>query len=225
MSVRIVISLATLLSGCATASSSGLVSGHDAYTLMPAATANNSIRNYRIGPLDTIAITVFQEPDLSVKGLQVDAVGNVVIPLIGEVQAGGKTSGGLGDEISHKLDRYLEHPVVAVTVQESVSQRVTVEGAVIDAGVYEIKGKTSLLDALAMAKGLSRTAAYDDIAIFRIIDGKRTGALFHVGQIYRGQAEDPEIIGSDVVVVGRSAIKALWLDILTASPLISAVRP
>ena len=202
-----------------------LPSGTSAYGVIPAALPDGEMRSYRIGPLDTISVTVFQEPDLSVRGLQVDAAGKVIVPLVGEIEAGGKTSTQLAQEIAQQFGRFLERPQIAVTVQDSVSQKVTVEGGVIESGVYQIRGKTTLLDAIAMAKGLTRAAARDQVAIFRVTDRQRVGALFDIGKINHGEAPDPEILGSDVVVVGISNIKQAWLDVLQASPLIAAVRP
>lgn len=216
---------AVLLSACESALPN-LPQGKAAYAAFPAPQGDLAIRNYAIGPLDTIAITVFQEPDLTLKDVQVDAAGNVLLPLIGDVRAAGLTSTQLAQEIGLRLRRgYLSSPQVSVIIQESVSQKVTVEGSVTDPGVYEIKGRTTLLDALAMAKGPSRVARLREVIVFREIAGKQSGAMFDVSAIRRGDMENPEILGNDTVVVGLSHIKAAWRDILTASPLVAAFRP
>lgn len=200
-----------------------LPEGAAATAMFPAPTPDNAARSYRIGPLDTIAVTVFQEPDLTVKDVPVDASGSVILPLIGELHAADLTTAQLSAEIARRLQsRYLENPQVSVLVETSVSQKVTVEGSVTEPGVYEIKGRTTLLDALAMAKGTSRVAALDQVVIFREINGQTQGALFSAKKITLGQQPDPEILGNDTVVVGLSNIKAAWRDILTASPLIGA---
>ena len=64
-----------------------LPSGVAAYSLIPAtsATTNTAVADYRIGPLDTVDVTVYQEPDLSAKALQVDAAGQIALPLVGTV--------------------------------------------------------------------------------------------------------------------------------------------
>ena len=139
------------LAGCQ--SLPNLPQGQAAYTAVPARAGGVS-RDYLIGPLDSIAVTVFQEPDLSMKEVAVDATGSIVLPLAGKLQAGGKTPIELAAEISKKLNqRYIVDPQVTVQVVSSASQRVTVSGAVTEAGVFEIKGSTTLLDAIAMAKG------------------------------------------------------------------------
>jgi polysaccharide export outer membrane protein len=181
------------------------------------------VDDYKIGPLDTLAVTVFQEPDLSQTAVQVDASGNVLLPLIGQVKAEDKTSTQLANEVGVKLGaKYLTNPQVSVIVTQSVSQHVTLDGSVTEPGVYAIQGRTTLLDALAMAKGTSRVAALDQVAVFRMVGGKRIGGVFNVDKINRGLAPDPEIKGDDTIVVGLSNVKAAWRDILTAAPLLTA---
>lgn len=202
-----------------------LVSGADAYQAFPAPRASGALPPYLIGAFDHISVSVYQEDDLSVRDVQVDAAGDVLLPLIGQVHAAGETSTALSGRIAQMLARrYLVGPQVSVVVLQSVSQKVTVEGSVIEPGVYAIQGRTTLLDAIAMAKGTSRVAALDDAVIFRVIAGTRYGALFNLKQISRGEYQDPEILGNDVVVIGHNDIKAAWRDLLTAAPLVAAAR-
>lgn len=192
----------------------------------PVASVSRAPVDYQIGPLDKISITVFQEPDLSLKDVQVEASGQILLPLIGAVQASGKTSSELAREIAARLgERYLQSPQVSVLVSGSVSQRVTVEGQVREPGIYEIQGQTTLLQALAMAKGPSQVAADRNVVIFRVLQGKRMGARFDIADIRSGKANDPQIVGNDIVVVGLSRIKAFWRDVLTTAPLFAVFRP
>jgi polysaccharide export outer membrane protein len=210
-----------LLSGCT--HGSALPGGEAAYTSIPAPSTDRPVDDYKIGPLDTLSVTVFQEPDLSQTAVQVDASGNVLLPLIGQVKAEDKTSTQFANEIGVKLGaKYLTNPQVSVIVTQSVSQHVTVNGSVTEPGVYAIQGRTTLLDALAMAKGTSRVAALDQVAVFRMVDGKRIGGVFNVDRINRGLAPDPELKGDDTIVVGMSNVKAAWRDVLTAAPLLTA---
>lgn len=219
---------AFVLSGCTGSSVGGakLARGQAAYQAIPAAAGNQGVSSYRIGALDVIDVTVFQEPDLSLKSVAVDAGGSIALPLIGSVIAVGKTTSELSAEIAGKLEeRYLEDPQVSVVVASSVSQKVAVQGEVTEPGVYEIKGHSTLLEALSMAKGETKVAALKEVVVFRTIDGQRTGALFDVASIRRGEADDPEILGNDLVVVGYSNIKGTWRDILATAPLLNVFRP
>eukprot|EP01035_Chromulina_nebulosa_P019692 gene19692-25612_t len=203
--------------GCSTDRPSGKLSTTGfGPTVSPSAPRDES---YKIGPLDTLSITVFKEPDLSFKELPVDASGSILLPLIGDVRAAGKSANQLSKEIAARLnERYLRNAQVSVIIATSESQHVTVEGSVTEPGVYAISGSSSLLQAIARAKSPTKTAKLDQIVVFRTINGQRFGAVFNLRDIRSGRADDPEIIGGDVVVVGFSSVKGVFRDLL-ATPL------
>ena len=175
--------------------------------------------DYRVGPLDKLNIVVFEVKALSVDNLQVDASGQILLPLIGAVQAKGKTTTELSSEIADRLRaRYLQSPQVSVTVAEAASQKVTVEGAVNDAGVFELKGRTSLLEAVARAKGVSRAANSHRVAIVRTVEGAPHAATFDLAEISAGRARDPEVIANDVVIVDTSRSKSFWHGVVEVIP-------
>src|SRR4051794_35690126 len=125
--------LAMLASGGAVSAATNLASGASAYSVIPAtpATASTDLGDYRIGALDSLDVSVYQEPDLSAKALQVDASGQIALPLVGTVQATGKTAAELSKELEQVLGaKYLRNPQVTVTVAASVSQKVSVQGEV-----------------------------------------------------------------------------------------------
>jgi polysaccharide export outer membrane protein len=187
--------------------------------LAPVAMAPLPPRDYRIGPLDKLNIVVFQVKDLSMDNLQVDANGRILLPLIGAVQAKGQTTAELSAEIAGRLgQRYLQSPQVSVTVAEAASQKVAVEGAVNDAGVFELKGRTSLLEAVARAKGVSKAANSHRVAIVRNVDGSPHAATFDLAAISAGKAPDPEVIANDVVIVDTSRSKSFWHGVVEVIP-------
>lgn len=196
--------------------------GEAAYQVMPAAAPGDIPREYRIGALDTITISVFQEADLSLPNVAVDASGFILLPLIGNIRAAGLTTTELSQAIADKLDHFLVRPQVSVTVVTSVSQKVTVDGSVEQPGVYAIQGKTTLIDALAMARGTNRTAALAEVIVFRDINGRPAAARFNVSDIRAGRQPNPEILGNDIVVVGFSNVKGVYRDLVAASPLIAS---
>jgi polysaccharide export outer membrane protein len=170
-----------------------------------------TVDDYHIGPSDLLEISVFQVPDLS-RTVRVNARGGLTMPLIGEVQAGGLTGQQLEKLIAQKLqETYLQDPQVSVFIKEFVSQRVTVSGSVNKAGVFPISGKTTLMQAIAMAGGLEKFADENDIKIFRTgQNGTREVLNFDLEPIRKGEAEDPELRTSDVVVVARSDGRYAW---------------
>lgn len=213
------LALALSLAGCAGPGVAPSLLQPPPQEAFPSSGASQSLEEYRIGPLDELSITVFQEEDLSLEEVPVDASGNILFPLIGLVEANGKTSRELSSLIAMKLEsKYLVEPQVLVNISKSSSQIVTVEGQVVKPGRFEISGQMTLLSAIASAQGPSPTARLDEVLIFRVIDGQRFGALFDLRAIRHGRAEDPLIRGNDIVVVGASTGKAIYRDILTALP-------
>lgn len=175
--------------------------------------------DYRLGAGDKLSMTVFQVADLSFEEIFVDAAGNLQLPLLGSVPAAGLTPAELSDEIERRLgERYLRNPEVMVTVSQAASQKVTVDGAVKKAGVYEMRGRTTLMQAIAMAEGPTRVAALDSVAVFRTVDDRRMVAVFDLGAIRGGQAVDPVLLGDDVVVVDTSRLNSNIRDVIETLP-------
>lgn len=181
---------------------------------------------YLIGVGDKLSVRVFQVPDLSFDALTVDTSGNIQMPLIGAVQAAGRNAGELSTDIAGRLStQYLRNPQVTVTVTEAASQKVTVDGAVTKPGVYELRGATTLLQAVAMAEGPSRVADLTKVAVFRTVGGQRSVALFDLAAIRQGRAEDPRVLGDDVVVVDTSRLNTALREIVSAIPALAIFRP
>lgn len=219
--------LLLLLAACAsTPSGSAMQRGvamppPDPVKLAPA----TQLGSYRIGPMDTLDITVFQVPELT-RVAQVDAAGQIVLPLIGAVDAAGKTVAELQSDVTSRLKvRYLQSPEVTIYVKEFASQKVTVEGSVTAPGVYPISGRTTLLQVIAMARGTDRMAREDRVVIFRNVHDQRMAALYDIRQIRAGTLEDPEIYGNDMVVVERSGIKSVLGNVTGAMPMLGLFRP
>jgi len=149
----------------------------------------------------------------------VDSAGNIQLPLIGSVRAAGQTPQGLSAEIETRLaTRYMQNPQVLVAIAEAASQKVTVDGAVTRPGVYTMRGRTTLLQSVAMASGPTRTADLKNVAVFRNGDQGRMVALFNLADIRSGEIEDPVLMGDDVVVVDTSRLSQTVRDIIETLP-------
>jgi polysaccharide export outer membrane protein len=181
--------------------------------------------DYRIAPLDTVTVKVFKADDLS-GDYQVDLTGHISLPLVGEVQAADLTTAQLDDNLTQLLgQKYFEHPDVSVGVKSSTAQAVTVDGAVTKAGSFPVVGRTSLMQAVALAGGITEDANAHRIAVFRTIKGQRQAAAFDLAAIRHGQAPDPQVYPGDIVVVDGSSIKAGFKRVLSSFPLLSVFRP
>jgi len=174
---------------------------------------------YKIGPLDVLEFSVFKVPELQ-RVAQVAETGTVNLPLVGEVQAAGKTAQQVERDLAAKLGaKYLQSPQVTILVKEFNSQRVTVEGAVKTPGVQPLRGQMSLLQVLAQAGGLDSAVSDSTVLVFRQIDGKRAAARFDIAQIRAGTANDPVVLAGDVIVAPTSAMKETFNYVLKAIPL------
>jgi polysaccharide export outer membrane protein len=181
--------------------------------------------DYRIGAQDLLEISVFGIDQLS-STVRVNSNGQISLPLIGGVLAGGKTIPELETEIGNKLKNgYVQDPQVTVFVKEFTSQRVTLEGALNKPGIYPLTGKTSLLQAIAMAQGIDEDRAdLQGVLIFRQVDGKRAGAVFDLAQVRAGTMPDPQVYGDDVIVVEQSGSKSAFRRFIQSVPAIGLFR-
>lgn len=179
----------------------------------------------RISPADELRIQVLYEPELSADAVKVEGDGGVPVAFLGKVAAAGKTTDELAADIAQGLERYLNTPQVLVSFASQAQQVVTVEGSVEAPGVYPVTGTSSLLKSLALASGPRRTAALDEVIVFRTVNGERMAAVFDLEDIRYGHSPDPLILGGDTIVVGNSAVKGAFRDFLTAAPAIGVFRP
>lgn len=207
------------LAGCQAMPDASMASGEAAYVAMQRAEVATA-PIYRIGPSDRLTISVYNEPSLSFTDVPVDAEGRFDYPLIGSVQAVGKTSADLTAEIKQRLDRDLYNDAhVTVFVTKPAGQFVTVEGAVTAPGRYDLpNGRTTLLEAVAQAKSPTQTAKLNQVMVFRMVEGQRMGAVFDLDAIRTGAAENPALRGGDIVVVNNSALKGAFRDFLRTAP-------
>lgn len=175
-----------------------------------------------VGPLDTITVNVFGVPELS-RQMQVDAGGRIAMPLIGTMDAGGKTAAELARDIERQLSgRYVRNPDVTVNIMSSVSQVVTVDGQVVEPGLYPVTNQMTLLRAVASARGLTEFAKLDDVVILRTVDGQRIAGLYNISAIRRGLYQDPPLYANDLVVVGDSPQRRMFRDFVSVAPLLAS---
>ncbi len=181
--------------------------------------------NYKIAPMDQLAIKVFKSEDLTGE-YEVDLAGRISLPLIGEVEAANLTTAQLDERLTAKFgETYFQNPDVSVAIKRSTARVVTVDGAVRESGAFPVAGPMTLIQAIALAKGTTEDSNPRRVAVFRTIQGQRQAAAFDLTAIRRGQSPDPQIYPGDIVVVDGSAIKALQKQLMQSLPLFSIFRP
>ena len=180
--------------------------------------------DYRIGAQDLLEIRVFGIKELD-KEVRVNSNGQISLPLIGGIMAGGKTIPELQKTLEDKLkDGFLQDPQVSVFVKEYTSQRITLEGSLNKPGIYPITGRTSLLQAIALAEGVDDLADLQGVVIIRTVKGKRMGAVFDLAQVRAGVVEDPRVYGDDIIIVEKSGSKSAYRTFIQSAPVFNIFR-
>ena len=177
-------------------------------------------RPHYVGPFDEISVDVLGLPELS-RQVRVDAAGHVAVPLAGSIDVTGKSPEELALAIEDRLrSSYVRDPHVTVTVTETVSQTMTVDGEVRTPGIYPVIGRMTLMKAIASAQGTSDIAQTSHVVVFRRVEGQQMAALYDLRAIRLGAYRDPDIYTNDVVVVGESNARRLFPQILQAAGLL-----
>lgn len=160
-------------------------------------------RDYKIGKDDLLTINVWHEPDLS-RTVAVRPDGKITVPLVGDLQAVGKTAAQLQEELRNGLEKYVKDPAVTVMIAEIRSQRINVVGQVGHPGVFPLTESMGVVDALAQAGGLREFAKANHIYVLRPSGGGQSVRLdLHYNDVLRGRKNAKDILlqAHDTVVV------------------------
>lgn len=215
--------IALLASGCV--STAPPLVGSESVTVLPGtelpppsmARADGA---FVLGPLDKIEVRVAGMEELSLE-LQIDAGGSITFPYAGRIQAGGRTPAELVDAIAAGLRRgHVRDPQVSVNLKETVSRTITVDGEVGQPGIYPVQGRLTLMRAVAQARGLTEYARARQVVVFRTVGDRSMAALYDLAAIRQGLYSDPVVYPDDVVVVGSSAARRLFRDLISGSGLL-----
>lgn len=157
---------------------------------------------YQIQPGDVLEISVWKEPDLQ-RQVLVRPDGAFSFPLVGEVDARGKTVQALHKIVGERLGRYISDAVVTISVQEINGNKIYVLGQVNKPGEFIVNPSVNIMQALSMAGGTTPFAATGDIIVLRGQGKEQTAMAFRYNDVVRGRRLDTniELISGDVVVV------------------------
>ena len=174
-----------------------------AQTAVPEAQASSPSvpMDYVIGADDTLRISVWKEPDMSVT-LPVRPDGKISMPLLDDVQAAGMSPMQLAGSIHDKLKKYIADPRVTVVVTAMNSQRIYVLGEVVHTGAMPLLPSMTVLQALSSA-GFPQFANLKAIYVLRIINGKQTKIAFNYKSAIKGRSTQENITlkPGDTIVV------------------------
>ncbi len=177
---------------------------------------------YRVLPQDELQITIFRVPDLS-GSYRVGNGGLIDLPLIGTIEAAGFTEIELARLLENRYgSQYLEDPSIQVQVAQPRGQKLVVEGAVRNPGAYQLEGRTTLLEAIALADGIDLdTANPKRVVVIREISNETYRAAFDLRQVREGLMPNPQLYGGDIVVVDGSSLRRDFRDIIRTVPVLA----
>jgi polysaccharide biosynthesis/export protein len=158
--------------------------------------------DYLIGPGDVLQLFVWKEPELT-RELTVRIDGRVSVPLLGDVEAMGRTPAQLAADLSKRFTRFLEAPQVTLGVAQANSTRFFVLGQVNKPGDFPLTGRTTVLQGLALAGGFKEFAKTDSIVIIRREKGAETAVPFNYKRLESGKelAQNVALRPGDTVLV------------------------
>ncbi len=148
-----------------------------------------ALPGYRIGPEDVLQISVFGNEALT-RTVPVRPDGMISLPLLNDVKAAGLTPMELRDVLMKKLVEFVPSPEIAVIVTEVRSFKISVIGAVMKPGRYDLKSAATIVDALAMAGGFKEFAGRSHIVVLRPEGGVQTRIPFDYGKM--GASDSPQ---------------------------------
>jgi len=182
----------------------GSLWGQAAGAAAPAAPPNEAHDDtFVIGPADVLAINVWKEPDVS-RSTTVRSDGKISLPLVGELQAAGKTPRQLEQELREKLKTFISEPEVTVIVQEIKSRKFNVMGMVVRPGSFPLTGSTTVLDAIALAGGFRDFAKQKSIYVLRPgPNGEKARLPFNYKDVIKGKniEQNVQLQAGDTIVV------------------------
>jgi protein involved in polysaccharide export with SLBB domain len=182
------------LSSCIT---SGAVDAAD----LPVAVAGET----KLGVGDVVEVRVFGEPDLTGTH-QVSPDGQIRLPLVGAVDVAGQTPDNLARRIETLYNaQYLKQAQVSLFVREQASRSVYVLGQVAKPGPVPLGARTmTVIEAIALAGGTTKTADPNRSLLTREADGKQLRVVIPVGEIGIGRAADVPMQAGDILFVPES---------------------
>ncbi len=161
-------------------------------------------QGYVLGPNDTITVVVYGQNEFNV-ATRIKSDGSIVMPLIGRVEAAGKTNITLADEIKRRLEQgnFLKDPIVNVEINEYNSRYVRIAGKVGTPALVPLDRSDRLLDIL-LRSGWVRDDASPYVTVRRAADGK--DMRINTDELAQGKVEEVHLQPGDTVYVANAEL-------------------
>lgn len=171
--------------------------------------AQPKVNQYLIGEDDNLRISVWQNQDMDQEVI-VRPDGKISYPLVGDIQAAGLTIPELDDIITEKLKDFIKYPEVSISLRKMGGARVMILGQVSSPGLYSVTGARSIMEAIAMAGGLTRDSVPSSTVLIR--GGFNTPNIqrINVAKVFKGDLRQNVILQSqDIIFVPRKFVTDL----------------
>lgn len=169
--------------------------------------------SYRLGSGDVISIRIERHPEDSLDRAVVSPLGEIYHPLLGNVPVAGKTISQLEESLTISLSEYIREPRVTLSLVEANSAKVGVLGQVKEPGVKLLARPMRVLDAIALAGGLTDSGNSSSVSVLRQReDGQMQLLRVNLKRILEGKAgpeENFQLRAGDVIVVHGNKLKKL----------------
>ncbi len=142
---------------------------------------------YKIGAGDILEIVTWKEVDFSRDEIIVRTDGQITFPLINDVYVSGRTPMQVTKEIESKLKKYIENPIVTVTIRNPASKKFYIIGEVVNTGEYDLTKNLTVIQAFAIAGGFTQWASKKEILLYRNVKGKDKIIRINYKNIIKGK--------------------------------------
>jgi polysaccharide export outer membrane protein len=163
---------------------------------------------YVIGPLDSVSIFVWRNPDISTSST-VRPDGRLTIPLVEELQAAGKTSTELARDIERELEQYILDPIVSVSIGGFVGpfdQQVRIVGEAAEPQAIPFRANMTILDVMIAVGGVTEFAAGNRTTLVRLVDGEQQEYRIRLDDLLEDGdfSANVQVLPGDVIIVPES---------------------
>lgn len=154
-------------------------------------------------PGDVVKLTFPGAPELN-QSQKIETDGKINLPMVGEVDAGGRTLSDLQQRVEVLYRSQLQNTTVSVTLESSVTP-VTIGGAVSRPGKYQFDRPTTVLQAIMEAGGADKFGTLGRVSIIRLVNGQQRTEVLDLRPILQGQPTRPVYVrAGDIVLIGES---------------------
>jgi len=159
--------------------------------------------SYKIGSGDILEIVTWKEPDFSREEVLVRIDGKITFPLLGDIQASGRTPFQVKKEIEKGMKDFVNNPIVTVTVRSPGSQKFYILGEVVNTGEYDLIKDLTVLQAFGLAGGFTEWASKKEIILLRNENGKEKIIRVNYKNIIQGKdfSQNIHIKANDTIIV------------------------